>query len=231
MKSRIHSAVAAFALAFALQAHAQNPVPQIVGPVEPDAVAPGSGPFTLSVYGANFVPGAVVNWNGQARSTTFISARELQAQILATDVATNTAGLISVSNPTPGGGASSSSWAQVEVHAPVTTFPFKKNGTYLAGGWDTMVADFNHDGILDYVGQTGGTLDLYDGKGDGTFHFESIAGRFYSGGPQGTYGDFNGDGNLDVAFAQSYGKNASTALTLMLGDGKGHFNVGSHTND
>jgi hypothetical protein len=36
-----------------------NPVPQIVGPVHPDAVAPGSGAFALSVYGANFVPGAV----------------------------------------------------------------------------------------------------------------------------------------------------------------------------
>ncbi|HEY6770528.1 MAG TPA: VCBS repeat-containing protein, partial [Candidatus Sulfotelmatobacter sp.] len=45
------------------------------------------------------------------------------------------------------------------------------------------------------------------------------------------YGDFNGDGNLDVAFAQGSGKNASTVVTLMLGDGKGHFNVGSHTND
>lgn len=216
---------------FMVPAFAQNPVPQIVGPVKPSAVAPGSGAFTLTVYGANFVPGSVVEWNGQVRSTTFISARELQAQILSADVATNTAGLISVVNPGPGGGSSSSSWAQVEVHTPVTAFAFRKGGTYLAGGWDTMVADFNHDGILDYVGQAGGALDLYDGKGDGTFHFESIAGRFYSGGPQGTYGDFNGDGNLDVAFAQGYGKNASTIMTLMLGDGKGHFNVGSRTND
>jgi len=58
---------------------AQNPVPQIVGPVEPSAVAPGSGAFTLSVYGANFVSGAVVNWNGQQRATTFVSAHELHS--------------------------------------------------------------------------------------------------------------------------------------------------------
>ena len=44
-------------------AFAQNPVPQIVGPVKPMTVAPGSGAFTLTVYGANFVSGAVVNWN------------------------------------------------------------------------------------------------------------------------------------------------------------------------
>ena len=54
---------------------AQNPVPQIVGPVKPMAVAPGGGAFTLSVYGANFVSGAVVNWNRQPRSTTLISGR------------------------------------------------------------------------------------------------------------------------------------------------------------
>jgi hypothetical protein len=78
---------------------AQNPVPQIVGPVKPMAVAPGGGGFTVTVYGANFVPGAVVNWNYQPRSTTFVSAHELQAQILATDIVKNTAGLISVTNP------------------------------------------------------------------------------------------------------------------------------------
>lgn len=116
------------------------------------------------------------------------------------------------------------------MHAPVTTFAFKKN-TSPAGGWDTIVADFNHDGILDYIGQYGGTLDLYYGKGDGTFRFDSIAGRFYTGGPQGAFGDFNGDGNLDVAFAQGYGIDAPTVVTLMLGDGKGRFNVGSHVND
>lgn len=68
-----------------------NPVPQIVGPVHPDAVAPGSGALTLSVYGANFVPGSVVNWNYQPRVTTYVSAHEIQAQILATDIQTNTA--------------------------------------------------------------------------------------------------------------------------------------------
>jgi hypothetical protein len=73
---------------------AQNPVPQIVGPVHPMAVAPGGGDFTLSVYGANFVPGAVVNWNYQPRATTYISGHELQTQILSTDIAKNTAGTV-----------------------------------------------------------------------------------------------------------------------------------------
>src|ERR1700722_1671099 len=145
-------------------AFAQNPVPQIVGPVKPMAVAPGSGGFTLTVYGANFVPGAVVNWNNQPRSTTFVSAHELQAQILATDVIKNTAGLISVTNPAPGSGNSSAGWAQVEVHKPVTTVALSPPQQYPIGDWLLMAADFNHSGILDLVGEYGSDLEFYAGS-------------------------------------------------------------------
>ena len=60
------------------------PVPQIIGPTHPSAVVPGSLHFTLDVYGANFINGSVVNWNGSARTTTFLSAHHLRAQINAT---------------------------------------------------------------------------------------------------------------------------------------------------
>jgi FG-GAP-like repeat len=212
-------------------AFAQNPVPQIVGPVKRTAVAPGSGAFTLTVYGANFVSGSVVNWNRQPRTTAFVSAHELQAQILATDVATNTAGLISVTNPAPGGGNSSASWAQVEVHVSTTTVAISKRKQYAIGDWLLMAADFNNDGILDLIGEYGGDLDFYYGKGDGTFHFGSIAGRFYIGVLPGVYGDFNGDGNLDLAFVQGLGLNQPTQMAVMLGDGKGKFSVGSYIKD
>jgi hypothetical protein len=62
-----------------------------------------------------------VNWNGSTRSTTFVSARELQAKVLAADVAKPMAGFIPVANPAPGGGPSSSSYAIVEVHTPTET--------------------------------------------------------------------------------------------------------------
>jgi hypothetical protein len=228
MKSRIHSAVAAFAFALALQAHAQNPVPQIVGPVQPMAVAPASGAFTLRVYGANFVPGAVVNWNGQPRSTSFVSAHEVQAQILASDVATHTAGYITVTNPAPGGGKSST-YAQVEVHSAASAIVTTNPAHYTFGWYALLAADFNNDNILDLVGPGPEGVDLRIGNGDGTFRFGSIAGRNYRS-PLGlVYGDFNGDGNLDIAYVSGDSNNITNGkqVIVMLGDGTGKFTLGS----
>src|SRR5437773_5073634 len=51
-----------------------NPVPLINQPLIPDAVAPGGAAFTLTVNGTGFVSGSVVNWNGSARTTTFVNS-------------------------------------------------------------------------------------------------------------------------------------------------------------
>jgi hypothetical protein len=160
---------------------AQNPVPQIVGPPHPIAVAPGGGDFTLNVYGANFVPGAVVNWNRQARSTTYISARELQAQILASDIVAATAGYITVTNPPPGGGNSSSSWSLVEVHTPTATIMpgyETQNRENNSSVYALLVADFNNDGIPDLATGTG-IINVSLGDGDGGFRWASNATYIY----------------------------------------------------
>jgi hypothetical protein len=207
---------------------AQNPVPQVVGPPHPQAVVPGSGEFTLTVYGANFVPGAVVNWNYQPRTTTYISGHELQAQILSTDIAKNTAGYITVTNPAPGGGSSSASWAQVEVHAPISTVVVNPSVYYLFGFWQMQAADFNHDATLDLVGEYWG-LGLDVGMGNGTFQPVSVVDRNNLSPFQFGYGDFNGDGNLDVAslsYLDSSGGFIPTHMSVMLGDGKGNFTRG-----
>jgi hypothetical protein len=82
-----------------------NPSPTISG-LSPSSAGAGGAGFTLTVNGTNFVSGAVVNWNGSARTTTFVSATQLTAAIPAADVAAAGTGLVTVVNPPPSAGPS-----------------------------------------------------------------------------------------------------------------------------
>ncbi|HXI42229.1 MAG TPA: SBBP repeat-containing protein, partial [Bryobacteraceae bacterium] len=68
-----------------LSGTAVAPVPQIS--LSTVTAKPGGAGFTLKVNGSGFVPGAVVNWNGSPRQTTYISTTQLNAAILASDIA------------------------------------------------------------------------------------------------------------------------------------------------
>lgn len=83
-----------------------NPVPQLAQ-LNPNAQPTGGSAFTLSVLGSGFTTQSVVRWNGQARTTTLVSATELRANIPGTDIAAAGLAAVTVSNPTPGGGVSS----------------------------------------------------------------------------------------------------------------------------
>src|SRR5258705_10191336 len=96
-----------------------NPVPFISKPVVPSVALPGAQGFTLTVNGAGFVQGSIVNWNGSARVTTFVSPARLTAAILASDLATARSVLITVSNPVPRGGTSDAG-AVVVSSSPTT---------------------------------------------------------------------------------------------------------------
>ena len=58
----------------------------IVRSVLPAAAPAGTGSFTLTVRGTGFTVGTVVTWNGAPRSTTYVSAAEVRATILASDL-------------------------------------------------------------------------------------------------------------------------------------------------
>jgi IPT/TIG domain len=83
-----------------------NPEVPVASTVSPDTVTAGDPGFTLVVQGAGFVPGSVVQWNGQARSTTFVDTTTLQAAIPASDIATESSVAVTVMTPPPGGGVS-----------------------------------------------------------------------------------------------------------------------------
>jgi hypothetical protein len=216
---------------FVAAAFANNPIPTVVGPPVPQAVVPGSGEFTLRVYGANFVSGAVVNWNRSPRTTTFISARELRAQILASDVAKPTAGYITVTNPPPGGGVSSGSYSLVEVHTPTATIAVGPPHAYLkdVGSFHLVLSDFNNDGNFDFAADYSfSEIKVFLGNGDGTLRPGPIATHNYYGATSAAIatGDFNNDGKEDLAFGADP-NGPPTQLQVNLGNGDGTFRQGS----
>ncbi len=234
LRSVVLAAVAASLLVVCAFAQ-NNPVQQVVGPPHPQAVAPGGGDFTLKVYGANFVPGAVVNWNRQPRTTTYVTGHEVDATILASDIASNTAGYITVTNPPPGGGVSSASWTLVEVHDPTATIAPQSRPTFYGHASQgvvaqLLVADFNNDGVMDLADFDGvGTVPIYLGAAGGVFRYSDLASNLYwpvFGANNATFGDFNGDGNVDLAYDGSFKGNNSIGLDVSLGDGNGSFTSG-----
>ena len=82
-----------------------NPEPTI-DTLSPATAVAGSGGFTLTITGTNFVTNSVVRWNGSDRTTGFVSSTVLTATIPASDVATAGTANVTVFNPTPGGGES-----------------------------------------------------------------------------------------------------------------------------
>ncbi len=96
----------------------QNPVPTITS-VSPLGGSVGGAAFTLTVNGTNFVSSSVVRWNGSDRTTTFVSATQVSAAIPVTDLALAGTIQITVFNPAPGGGSSSSTSFTVSASGPV----------------------------------------------------------------------------------------------------------------
>ncbi len=79
-------------------------VPTLTGMHAPTSLPANASSFQLTVLGSDFIPEAVVRWNGSDRTTTFVSATELRATIPASDVETVGSAQITVFNP--GGGLS-----------------------------------------------------------------------------------------------------------------------------
>jgi hypothetical protein len=90
----------------------------------PTSTPAGSADFTLTVDGSNFIVGSVVNWNGSARTTSFVSSTELTATIVAADVSATGTAALTVTNPAPGGGTSNAQTFTITATpnpVPVTT--------------------------------------------------------------------------------------------------------------
>lgn len=80
-----------------------NPAPAALS-LNPVAVNAGSSDIILTVYGSNFVPSSVIDWNGVALQTSYFSSSNLEAQIPASSLANPGIADVVVVNPSPGGG-------------------------------------------------------------------------------------------------------------------------------
>ena len=234
--------VGASTLAFAQS----NPVPVVNQPLVPMTVAPGTADFSLTVNGTGFASGAMVNWNGTALPTTFITGSQLTASVPAANVKKAGTASVTVTNPTPGGGASNVAFLQVSkpVIPRFTSFSVLFAGPYVYGGQyaggasffgPTTEADFNRDGLLDlfivynfFIGEgvPGWTGLVLPGNADGSFGGPPVSlqiGDAFTPLEGFVVGDFNGDGKLDLVFSQSGPATNLLSFYISLGKGDGTF--------
>ncbi|MEP7340080.1 MAG: PKD domain-containing protein [Acidobacteriota bacterium] len=122
-----------------------NPVPTITS-LNPNTAVEGSAGFTLTVTGTNFVNGSVVRWDGSSRATTFVSATQLKAQILTTDLVGTGQASVTVFNPVPGGGTSNVMIFNItsgQSPAPTLTSISPNSATAGGPGFDLTVTGTN----------------------------------------------------------------------------------------
>src|SRR5438874_2535921 len=136
-----------------------NPVALINQPLVPDATAPGGPGFILTVNGTGFVSGALVNWNGSPRVTTFVNSSQLTSTILASDIASASTASVTVVNPSPGGGTSNIIFFPITL-ASSSILLSKSDYATAVGPADVGVGDFNGDGNLDLAVPNNGTAAI-----------------------------------------------------------------------
>jgi hypothetical protein len=210
-----------------------NPMPLVNQPLVPSSAAPGSSAFTLTVNGTGFVSGATINFNGAPLTTTFVSSSRLTASVPAASIALAGTASITVANPNPGGGLSNVIYFPVAASETNITFA-GASGSPITGMYNPVfanVGDFNSDGKPDFALESGSSVVVMLGNGNGTFTQASgspIDLTFPKGGdapyPYGlTVGDFNNSGKLGLAATDT---NYSTNnVPILLGNGNGTFTL------
>ena len=110
-------------------------------------------------------------------------------------------------------------------HAATSSVSFAPPGAPIASGVSGSVqaVDVNRDGLLDLLIQSDdGSVKVVMNLGGGKFSPAEVAAP-YDGVFNGVAGDFNGDGFPDLVRLHPGGGTAVTTVTILLGDGSGHF--------
>ncbi len=130
---RISTAVVTCAQTGTITISGANPAPVLTS-VNPSSATANSGAFTLTANGGAFTPSSVVRWNGQNRTTTFVSATQLTATIPASDLANPGTAQVTVFTPTPGGGTSGAVTFTITAPNPVPSITSLSPNSAVGGG-------------------------------------------------------------------------------------------------
>jgi trimeric autotransporter adhesin len=132
-----------------LEAYSSNVAPVLFS-ITPESAALGSPDSIVSLNGYNFTPQSTVYWDKLSLATTFVSAFQLSVDIPASLLANIGAGNITVSNPAPGGGASTSilfpvylplTYANDMVYEPYTRMLYLAMSANYSGGQSLLTVD------------------------------------------------------------------------------------------
>jgi hypothetical protein len=123
--------------------------------LSPSSVVAGASDFTITVSGASFAANSTVKWNNSARTTTFVNATTVQAQIKAADVAKPGVEPVTVANS--GGGSTQPLNFSILPTPPVTptiTSITPANATAGGAGFTLTVTGTNFiaDSVVDWNG-------------------------------------------------------------------------------
>lgn len=212
------------------------PVPWIDQPLSPNIAPANSGEITLTVNGAQFVPSSIVNWNGVALATTYVSHNQVTAVVPTADFAGEGTASVTVTNPGPSGGGASNA-VFFSITSPTNNLTFAASSVN-AGTQPSAIlpGDLNNDHIPDLVvinnpcGATTsctliGSITALLGAVNGTFTTNTTNGAGVQPGPALT-GDFNGDGKLDLAIVDQCPASeecTTKEILIFLGKGDGTF--------
>ena len=106
--------------------------------LSPNSATAGGAAFSLTVNGSTFVSGATVMWNGSALSTTFVSASQLTASVVASLIASQGTASVTVQNP--GAGAASNALT-FTISGPLSLTSLSPNSATAGGAVFTLTVN------------------------------------------------------------------------------------------
>jgi hypothetical protein len=122
--------------------------------LSPASIVAGASDFTITVTGASFAANSTVRWNNSARTTTFVNANTVQAQIKAADVVNPGSEPVTVANSSGVTPALNLAILPTPPITPTITSLSPTNAKALSGAFTLTVTgtNFVRDSVVDWNG-------------------------------------------------------------------------------